>query len=547
MSKPLILTVDDDDAVTASLDLLLRRAGYATLAAATPERALELVASRDISLVLQDMNFSLATTGEEGLRLLSEIKKARPDLPVLLITAWGSIELAVQGMKAGAADFVTKPWTHEQILQSVRTALGLAANRPPPSPAARLTRRELEARYDFREVIGEDPGLLEVLDLLGRVSRTDAPVLITGRAAPARRSWRRRSTEQPPPRGALRQGEPRGISVSLFDSEMFGHVRGAFTDAMRDRQGRFALAEGGTILLDEIGELEPGCQVKMLRVLQDRTYEILGSSETRTLDVRVIASTNRDLAPGRGGGEVPGGPPLPPQPDLGPTPIPIGAAGGHPAAGPAFPLHGLPRHRERAVRHRPRGPGLPQEADLAGQRPPAQALDRAGASRHRRGSPEAGSFPGPGGDGRRRALREALPPVGSMTLDEVEKSMILRSLVHHRRQHQPGRRVPRPEPRRPLSPARQIRDRALSLRAKFALYLVLIHLVFGAAMAVLLWRHRPWLLAAEVFFLISFLVSLSLVRSLFEPIRLIRSGADFIRTHDSPRGSGRWGRPSWTR
>jgi len=121
------------------------------------------------------MNFSLATTGEEGLRLLARIKETRPDLPVLLITAWGSIELAVQGMKAGAADFVTKPWTHEQILQSVRTGAGPRRDPAAPSPAARLTRRDLDARYDFRDVIGEDPGLLQALDLLGRVSHTDAP------------------------------------------------------------------------------------------------------------------------------------------------------------------------------------------------------------------------------------------------------------------------------------------------------------------------------------------------------------------------------------
>ena len=432
MSKPLILTVDDDDAVTASLNLLLRRAGYAVVAAATPDRALELVASRDVSLVLQDMNFSLATTGEEGLRLLAEIRKARPDLPVLLITAWGSIELAVQGMKAGAADFVTKPWTHEQILQSVRTALGLAATRPPPSPAARLTRRELDARYDFREVIGEDPRLLEVLDLLGRVSRTDAPVLITGESGTGKEivaeAIHRNSPRREGPFVKVNLG---GISVPLFDSEMFGHVRGAFTDASRDRQGRFALAEGGTILLDEIGELEPGCQVKMLRVLQDRTYEILGSSETRALDVRVIASTNRDL--------------------------PQAVAEGRFREDLLYRLNlisvrlpSLAERREdipllarqflsKACRATGSGPSefAPEALDYLRKQPwPGNVrqlkhwIERAllvtGADLLK---PE--HFQGPAATAGDEPLREALPPVGSMTLDEVEKSMILRSLEHH--------------------------------------------------------------------------------------------------------------------
>jgi DNA-binding NtrC family response regulator len=216
-------------------------------------------------------------------------------VPVILITAWGSIELAVKGMQAGAADFVTKPWQNEQVVQSVRTALELAqsgAREAPVSP----TRDELDERYDFHGVLGRDPAFLQVLELAGRVAGTDASVLITGESG----------TGKEVVASAIHRNSPRrerafvkvnlgGIPPTLFESEMFGHVRGAFTDAKRDRTGRFAAADRGTILLDEIGELDPRSQVKLLRVLQDRTYEAVGQSTTRKLDVRVISATNRDL------------------------------------------------------------------------------------------------------------------------------------------------------------------------------------------------------------------------------------------------------------
>ena len=291
----MILIVDDDHAVLHSLELLLKQAGLASLSAADPQEALRHVDKPDLELVLQDMNFSRQTTGEEGLELLTAIKRRRPEVPVILITAWGSIELAVRGMRGGAADFVTKPWRNEQVVQSVRTALNLVASgardaRPSPS------RDELDERYDFGGILGRDPAFLQVLDLAGRVAATAASVLITGDSG----------TGKELVAGAIHRNSPRregplvkvnlgGIAATLFESEMFGHVRGAFTDAKRDRVGRFATADGGTILLDEIGELDPRSQVKLLRVLQDRTYEAVGSSTTHKLDVRVISATNRDL------------------------------------------------------------------------------------------------------------------------------------------------------------------------------------------------------------------------------------------------------------
>ncbi len=292
----MILIVDDDHAVLHSLELLLKQAGFTTANATTPEEALAHLSAPDLDLVLQDMNFSRQTSGEEGLELLSEIKARRPDLPVILITAWGSIELAVLGMKAGAADFVTKPWQNEQVVHSVRTALNLAASgarQPAPSCPSR---DELDERFDFSGVLGRDPAFLRVLDLAGRVAATDASVLITGDSGTGKEvlaaAIHGNSPRRNKPFVKVNLG---GIAATLFESEMFGHIRGAFTDAKRERIGRFAVADGGTILLDEIGELDLRSQVKLLRILQDRTYEVLGSSTTRTLDIRVISASNRDL------------------------------------------------------------------------------------------------------------------------------------------------------------------------------------------------------------------------------------------------------------
>ena len=291
----MILIVDDDPSVTASLGLLLKRHGHPTRAAKSPEEAVAVLREQEVDLVLQDMNFSRSTTGEEGLELLAEIRRLRPRLPVILITAWGSISLAVEGMKAGASDFVTKPWNNAQLLQSVETALSLASQAgertAPPS------REELDRRHDFRGLVGTDPRFLKLLELVARVAPTDASVLITGESGTGKElvaeALHGNSRRKGGPFVKVNLG---GISSTLFESEMFGHVKGAFTDARADRKGRFEMADGGTIFLDEIGEIDPPSQVKLLRVLQDRSYEVLGSSHTRTVDVRVISATNRDLA-----------------------------------------------------------------------------------------------------------------------------------------------------------------------------------------------------------------------------------------------------------
>jgi DNA-binding NtrC family response regulator len=292
----MILIVDDDPSVTASLALLLKQNGQASRAASSPDQALAALASDSFALVLQDMNFSLATGGDEGLALLDRIREKYPHLPVILITAWGSIPLAVAGMRAGAADFITKPWSNAQVVHAVKTALALAT-RPDDLPETSATRAELDLRHPFPGIIGTDPKLLRVLTLIARVAPTDASILITGESGTGKELIAEAVHAHSPRRqGPFVKVNLGGISSTLFESEMFGHVRGAFTDARSDRRGRFEMADGGTIVLDEIGELDLAAQVKLLRVLQDRSYEVLGSSTARSADVRVVSSTNRDLA-----------------------------------------------------------------------------------------------------------------------------------------------------------------------------------------------------------------------------------------------------------
>jgi DNA-binding NtrC family response regulator len=200
----------------------------------------------------------------------------------------------VEGIKAGAAEFVTKPWNNEALLQTIRTILSL-----PDAPAKEdtLSRRELDKRYVFANIVGSNPQLLHLLRSVGQVAATDASVLIEGESGTGKEliaeAIHRNSHRRDKPFVKVNLG---GISASLFESEMFGHRRGAFTDAKADRVGRFELANKGTIFLDEIGELDLSSQVKLLRVLQDRTYEVLGDSRPRTLDIRVICATNRNLA-----------------------------------------------------------------------------------------------------------------------------------------------------------------------------------------------------------------------------------------------------------
>ncbi len=290
--KQTILVVDDDESVTMSLSLLLKKAGYKAIAAYDPAQALELLSTHSPALVIHDMNFSRSTTGEEGLELLQAIRAIHDKLPVILITAWGSIDLAVAGMKLGANDFISKPWSNEHLLQVIKTALDLQHDKPTNS----VSRAELDQQFDFTEIVGQDPKFLQVLSTVGRISKTDAPVLILGESGTGKElianALHHNSTRKNAELVKVNLG---GVPGSLFESEMFGHVKGAFTDAKSDRKGRFEMAHLGSIFLDEIGDLDKSSQVKLLRVLQDQTYQAVGSSTTRKANVRVISATNCDL------------------------------------------------------------------------------------------------------------------------------------------------------------------------------------------------------------------------------------------------------------
>lgn len=287
----MILVIDDDIAVRVSLQLLLKSEGYSVTGAETPANALHIIATEKPQLIILDLNFSISTTGEEGMNLLAEIKGLSATIPVILITGWGSIALAVQGMKMGANDFINKPWDNGHLLQSVKTLLNLREEQP-----VHHTRKQLDKEYNFQHIIGEDPQILQILETIGRVASTDASILIMGESGTGKEL-----IAEAVHQNSLRRNKPfikvnlGGISTSLFESEMFGHIRGAFTDARFDRAGRFEMANKGTIFLDEIGDLDAGSQVKLLRVLQDRTYEVLGSSRTKTVDIRVVCATNKNL------------------------------------------------------------------------------------------------------------------------------------------------------------------------------------------------------------------------------------------------------------
>ncbi|MBQ6191139.1 MAG: sigma-54-dependent Fis family transcriptional regulator [Bacteroidaceae bacterium] len=272
------------------MKLILERNEFEVVLAEEPSAAIQVIRDNPaVELVLMDMNYNTYRTssndGEEGLTLLKQIKVFRPDVPCILMTAWGTIDLAVRGMRAGAFDFITKPWDNGVLLERIQTARTLKG---------RVSSSADKKGDGSGTIIGSS--LAGILSTISRVAPTNAPVLITGESGTGKEliaeAIHRQSKRANGPFVKVNLG---GISSTLFESEMFGHKKGSFTDAKTDRIGRFELAKGGTIFLDEIGELSLASQVKLLRVLQDQTYEVLGDSHTRRTDVRVVCATNADL------------------------------------------------------------------------------------------------------------------------------------------------------------------------------------------------------------------------------------------------------------
>ena len=291
----MILIADDDIAIRTSLNLLLSQKKYKIDTASNPNEILNQVRINTYSLILLDMNFSMKTSGEEGLEILQKIKILSPDTPVILITGWGTISLAVEGVKLGAFDFITKPWNNNMLLKNIENALQLSETKKEASTIN--SRKELDSLYNFNKIIGESTKILDTLKIVGKVAKTTATVLINGESGTGKEliaeAIHNNSSRK---KEAFIKVNLGAIPSQLFESEMFGHIKGAFTDAQTNKIGRFELADKGTIFLDEIGELDIANQVKLLRVLQEQTFEPVGSSKSKQVDVRVICATNKNLS-----------------------------------------------------------------------------------------------------------------------------------------------------------------------------------------------------------------------------------------------------------
>ena len=291
-----LLVADDDPAVLEALRLLLKGEGYQVETATSPGGVLSAVETRDFDALLMDMNYTRDTTGGiEGLDLLSRLQSLDATLPALVMTAWGSIEGAVEAMRRGARDYIEKPWDNARLLQQLRTQIELGR-------AIRMSQRlESENRTLRRdgtpELIATSPAMQPVLRLMERVGPSDANALITGEHGTGKEVVARWLHAASARAGrTLVTVNLGGLAEGVFESELFGHNKGAFTDAKTDRIGRFELADGGTLFLDEIANLTLSQQAKLLRVLQTGELERVGSSKTRKLDVRVLSATNADIA-----------------------------------------------------------------------------------------------------------------------------------------------------------------------------------------------------------------------------------------------------------
>ncbi|MGA8026178.1 MAG: sigma-54 dependent transcriptional regulator [Bryobacteraceae bacterium] len=294
-SQMRILIADDQSDVLEALRLLLKREGYKIESAESPRQVLHAIENRDYDAALIDLNYTRDTTsGQEGLDLLAKIQTVDSMLPVIVMTAWSSVDLAVEAMRRGARDFIQKPFDNERLLSIVRTQLEL-------SEAIRRGQR-LEAENQLLRgdnlptMIAQAPAMQPVLDLIARVGPSDANVLITGEPGSGKevvaRTLHAISIRANKPMVTVNAG---GLAEGVFESELFGHVKGAFTDAKMDRVGRFELADTGTLFLDEIANVPLNLQAKLLRVLEIGEMERVGSSKTKRVDVRVISATNANL------------------------------------------------------------------------------------------------------------------------------------------------------------------------------------------------------------------------------------------------------------
>ncbi|MCA1856033.1 sigma-54 dependent transcriptional regulator [Massilia oculi] len=297
---PTVLIIDDNAAVAIALEVLFSLHDIASLRAASPEEGLAILGREAVDLVIQDMNFTADTTsGEEGVALFREIRRRYPDLPVILLTAWTHLDAAVELIKAGAADYLSKPWDDERLLTTVSNLIELGqANRALNQrlQRERKAKRELEQNFDLRGLVWQDPATERVLTLACQVARADVPVLITGPNGTGKERIaeiiQANSQVADGPFVVLNCG---ALPSELIEAELFGADAGAYTGASKAREGKFEAADGGTLFLDEIGNLPLAGQMKLLRVLETGRFERLGSNRERQVKVRVISATNADL------------------------------------------------------------------------------------------------------------------------------------------------------------------------------------------------------------------------------------------------------------
>ena len=295
-----VLVIDDNPAVAQALSLLFGLHDIRTLTAFTPQKGLAALAHERVDLVIADMNFSADTTsGEEGAALFRALRAQQPDLPVVLLTAWTHLESAVQLVKAGAADYIGKPWNNDKLLATVENLLELAETTREHQrlqEEQRRRRERLAEQYDLCGIVFASDAMERVVELACRVARADVRVLISGPNG----AGKERIAQIVHANSALRAGpfvavNCGAIPAELIEAELFGAEAGAYTGATRARTGRFEAANGGTLFLDEIGDLPLAGQVKLLRVLETGQFEMLGSSKTRTAQVRIVSATNADL------------------------------------------------------------------------------------------------------------------------------------------------------------------------------------------------------------------------------------------------------------
>jgi DNA-binding NtrC family response regulator len=302
-SPPSVLAADDQQHILEALELLLKPQGYRVETARSPELVREALATGTYDAVLIDLNYTRDTTsGQEGLDLLSEIVSLDSTLPVIVMTAWGNVRLAVEAMRRGARDFVQKPWENERLLTILSTQVELhRALQHAERLAAENRLLNAQGRPEF---IATAPAMAPVLETITRIAPSDANVLVTGEHGTGKevvaRTIHALSLRASRPMIAVNTG---GLAEGVFESELFGHVKGAFTDARTDRIGRFELADGGTIFLDEIGNVPLRQQAKLLRVIESGEIERVGSSRSKTVDVRLVSATNTDLQAASRNGE----------------------------------------------------------------------------------------------------------------------------------------------------------------------------------------------------------------------------------------------------